>query len=188
MVQLPPRQAPGGSPNDRRKAREGDHVDLASSGGKARRGGGAGSWAQPLPSPRPPWQRAGTRQGTHWDPLLLPCCLRRALAPVFGGGGGQPSPWGCLGWLSTLLPTLCPALLRREEGRGPGCLGWLLLHKREKPRASPAPPWLRANVPASFPPPPHLVSSLKGATLLACGWWGEGRLFGQELGSESGVP
>lgn len=108
--------------------------------GPSRRGGGKGAGA-----PWPPWHRPGTReskasgQGTHWDPLAK---HRRSEGRAIPVGSRLPPP---------------AALLSREEAGGPGCQSQQLLQKREKPKASPAPP---GSEPTS--PPLHPTSSLKG--------------------------
>lgn len=110
------------------------------------------------------------------------CCLEpltREAAPWHLFRRGGPSPGAP--WAPSLLSWLHYAAGRRK---GP-CLGRLLLQKREKPRASPAPPWQRANLPASFPPP-HPASSLKGAvSRLVAGGKGDsaGKGWGQGLTS-----
>lgn len=116
-----------------------------------------------------PWQSPGMPQGTHWEPLPGAPRSWSRLGTFWRGGPSPRAPW------APSLPSPA-ALLSGEEGRGPGCLGWLLHQKREKLRASPAPPWQRANLPASFPPP-YPASSLKGAGSLACGWGGRETLL-----------
>lgn len=97
--------------------------------------------------------------------------------------GGAALPQGRPG-----LPPCSPGCTTQQGGGKGPCLGCLLLQKREKPRASPAPPWQRANFPASFPsfPPPHPASSLKGAvSRLVAGGKGDsaGKGWGQGLTS-----
>lgn len=133
--------------------------------GAKREGGAMGSQGCPTPGPRPPGQTRNLESRASLS--------QRAGAPA------------------TTLPGHCPAAGLAFRGAAPPCsygsaVGGkgplpqsLLLQKREKPRAQPAPPWLGAHfrlLASFFPKRDQMTGSWLGggATLTAGNRWGQG--------------